>query len=240
MRTIVLLAIVLGVAAPLHADSHQKPQVRYVGIHPIPKSEGGGFCNIEGPHVHIYAADKLQYRVHDGANFFVGDPVAYGYEGPRYAYKGNHPIHVDAVLDDDDGDADVEYCYLDGPHYHYFAPPEGPDFKLVGGAYFYIGAPPKPYLDARPAMLRINTEYKPLVYERPTITVEAPVGWIGARAELAIRAPVVVRRPRVEFDYDIAPQIYVVGPQPVYYYEPVYVEEHWKHKHHGHGHGDWD
>jgi hypothetical protein len=234
MRTIVVLVIVLGATAPLHAESH-KAQVRYVGIHPIPKSEGGGICYIQGPHVHTYAADKLQYRVHDGANFFVGDPVAYGYEGPRYAYKGNHPIRVGAVLDDDD-DPEVEYCYLEGPHYHAFAPVEGPQWKLVGGAYFYVGAPSQPYLAARPTMLRINAVYQPLVYARPTITVEAPVGWIGARAELAIRAP-VVRRPRVDYDYDIAvPEIYVVDSEPVYYYEPVIVEEHWKVKHH---HGHW-
>ena len=34
---------------------------------------------------------------------------------------------------------DVEYCYLDGPHYHYFEPPRAPDFKLAGDAYFYVG-----------------------------------------------------------------------------------------------------
>jgi hypothetical protein len=46
-----------------------------------------------------------------------------------------------------------------------------------------VGEPPRAYIDARPAMMRINTVYQPMVYERPVITVDAPVGWIGARAE---------------------------------------------------------
>jgi hypothetical protein len=195
-RILVLVALVVApvvtvaaLAAPAVAGSGK--QVRYIGIHPLPRSEGGGICYIEGPHVHIYDADKVQYRDHRGANYFVGDPVAYGYDGQRYAYKGHHPIHVNVVVGDDD--PDDEYCYLTGPHYHYFAPPDGPEFKLAGDAYFYVGDPPRAYVEARPAMMKINAVYQPLVYTRPVITVDAPVGWIGARAEFA--APVVVVAP---------------------------------------------
>jgi hypothetical protein len=183
-RPILVLAALVLLGLPALAGPKQ---VRYVGIHNLPKSEGGGICYIEGPHVHVFdAPDKVQYRDHRGSNYFVGDPVAYGYDGERFAYKGHHPIHVAAVVGDDDPD-DV-YCYINGPHYHYFAPPEGPEFKLVGGAYFYVGEPPRAYVDARPAMMRINTVYQPLVYERPVVTVDAPVGWIGARAEFVAPA----------------------------------------------------
>ncbi|HEY0483831.1 MAG TPA: hypothetical protein VGD37_40205 [Kofleriaceae bacterium] len=190
---LVLLALVALVllSVPVPAAAGGGKQVRYVGIHPMPRSEGGGICYIEGPHVHIYDADRIQYRDHRGANYFVGDPVAYGYDGPRYAYKGHHPIHVNVVVGDED--PDDEYCYLSGPHFHYFAPPDGPEFKLAGGAYFYVGEPPRAYVEARPAMMRINAVYQPLVYERPQVTIEAPVGWIGARAEFA--APAVVVAP---------------------------------------------
>jgi hypothetical protein len=188
---LVLLALVTLVLLAAPAAAGGGKQVRYVGIHPMPRSEGGGICYIEGPHVHIYDADRIQYRDHRGANYFVGDPVAYGYDGPRYAYKGHHPIHVNVVVGDQD--PDDEYCYLSGPHFHYFAPPDGPEFKLAGGAYFYVGEPPRAYVEARPAMMRINTVYQPLVYERPQVTIEAPVGWIGARAEFA--APAVVVAP---------------------------------------------
>jgi hypothetical protein len=183
--TSLLAALVVALAAPAIAGGKQ---VRYIGIHPLPKAEGGGICYIEGPHVHIFEADKVQYRDHRGQNYFVGDPVAYGYDGERYTYKGHHPIHVAAVVGDDDPD-DV-YCYITGPHYHYFAPPEGPEFKLTGGAYFYVAEPPRAYVEARPAMMKINAVYQPLVYERPVVTIDAPVGWIGARAEFA--PPVVI------------------------------------------------
>lgn len=191
MRSILLGIAVLVIASAV-AAADGKTQVRYVGIHPIAKSEGGGFCYIEGPHVHIYPADKVQYRDHNGANYFVGDPVAYGYDGPKHAYKGHHPIHVDAVVGDDQDD--VEYCYLDGPHFHYFEPPGGTEFRVVGDAYFYVADPPRAYLDARPAYIGINAVYRPFVYARPVIAVEAPVGWIGARVDLGGPA-VIVERP---------------------------------------------
>jgi hypothetical protein len=186
MRSIWLsIALLVGLTAVAAADK----QTRYVGIHPIPKAQGGGTCYIEGPHIHLYGADKVQYRDHGGANYFVGDPVAYGYDGPKYVYKGHHPIHVDVVVGD--GMEDTEWCYIDGPHYHYFQPPEGPDFKVVGDVYFYVADPPKVYVEARPAYIGINAMYRPMVYARPVVTVEAPVGWIG----LTVVAPAVVVAP---------------------------------------------
>lgn len=190
MRILLLTAVAL---VALGGTALAGKQVKFIGIHPVAKAHGGGFCHIEGPHVHVYAADKLQYRDHRGHHHFVGDPVAYGYDGPRFAYKGHHPIHVDAVVHADE--PDVEFCYLDGPHYHYFAPPDGPDFKIAGDAYFYVAEPPKVYVEARPAMIEINVIYRPIVYARPVITVEAPGGWIGARAEF-ITPAVVVAPPR--------------------------------------------
>jgi hypothetical protein len=189
-----LILLVMFVLAPVAvADHHFGKQVRFIGIHPIPKAEGGGMCNIEGPHVHIYAANKLEYRDHRGDAYFVGDPVAYNYEGPKYAYKGPHPIHVDAEVG---GDPDVVYCYLEGPHFHYFQPPEGPEFKMQGDAYFYVGEPPHAFIEARPAFIGINAVYRPFVYTRPVVEVEAPTGWIGARAEFVtpdvVVAPVVI------------------------------------------------
>ncbi len=212
MRRIWILVALAVAAAPAVADHAYGKQVRFVGVHPIPKSEGGGMCYIEGPHVHIYAANKLEYRDHDGDHYFVGDPVAYGYEGPRYTYKGPHPIHVDAVVG---GSPDEEYCYIEGPHYHYFAPPEGPDFRMAGDAYFYVGTPPPVMVQARPTYVGINAYYRPFVYSRPVVEVDAPVGWIGARAEfvgpgVAVAAPgVVVGAPGVAV---AAPGVVVTTP----------------------------
>ena len=191
MRATVIIAVLI--AATATAAAAKSRQVGYVGIHPIPKSEGGGLCYIEAPHVHIYAADKVQYRDHRGDHYFVGDPVAYGYDGPKHVYKGHHPIHVHLAVGD--ADEDVEYCYLDGPHYHAFAEPEGPELKVVGGAYFYVGKPPAVYVDARPTYITINALYRPFVYVRPVVEVEPPEGWIGATVVVDAPGAVVVAAP---------------------------------------------
>lgn len=233
------LAAVAATAVTVSAGPKSK-QVRYVGIHPIAKADGKGMCYIEGPHVHIYAADKLQYRDHRGHQHFVGDPVAYGYDGPRFTYKGHHPIHVDAVVGSPE--ADVEFCYLDGAHYHYFAPPEGPEFKVVGDVHFYVAEPPPAYIEARPAMVAINASYKPLVYERPVVTVDAPVGWIGVRfaapaVVVETPPPVVVRPPRAGVSVDVvvpAPSIHIdvgVGVRGGVYHHPGRGRGHYKGKH---------
>ncbi len=200
---LIAIACVIGGGVAL-ADDHYGRQVRFAGIHPIPKSEGGGMCYIEGPHVHIYAANAVEYRDEGPDHVFVGDPVAYGYQGPKYAYKGPHPM----VVTDDDGEPHTEYCYIEGPHFHPFAPPEGPDFKMVGNAYFYVGTPPQAFVEARPRFVGINAVYKPIVYTRPVVDVEAPVGWVGARAEFVTPGVAVdVAVPGVV----VAPDAVVVG-----------------------------
>ena len=194
-----VIVLVCLAASPALADHKYGRQVRFAGIHPIPKSEGGGICYIEGPHVHIYAANKLEYRNHGEDHVFVGDPVAYGYDGPKYAYKGPHPIHVDAYVG---GDPDVEYCYIQGPHFHYFEPgDDDPDFKLVGGAYFYVGTPAPAMIEARPQYVGINAYYQPMVYTRPVVEVDAPIGWIGARAEFVTPGVVVAAPGAVVVDH---------------------------------------
>lgn len=210
MKSILFGLLLLPLLGSATAVAGRGNQVRYVGVHPIAKAHGGGACYIEGPHVHVYPADKVQYRDHRGASFFAGDPVAYGYDGPKHAYKGHHPIHVHEVVEIDAVvEPDVEFCYLDGAHYHAFAAPSGPDFKVVGGVTFYVGTPPPVYLEARPAMVQINATYRPLVYARPVVTVDAPVGWIGAHVEVGGPA-VVVAPPSAHVDVVIpAPSVRV-------------------------------
>jgi hypothetical protein len=94
-----------------------------------------------------------------------------------------------------DDHEDTEYCYLNGAHYHSFPAPAGPEFQVVGGASFYVGEPPQAYVEARPAMIKVNAVYEPLVYTRPVVTVEPPSGWIGVRAGYGGPAVVVDARP---------------------------------------------
>lgn len=249
----VLLAI--GTA---HAD---KKQVRYVGIHPIPKAMGGGMCHIQAPHVHVYAAvdGKVQFRDHDGWQHFVGDPVAYGWDGPKYAYYGNHPVPVHVVVGDDH--EDVEYCYLDGPHYHAWAPPEDLDLELRGGAYWYVGEFPRAYVEARPAYDSIDAVYTPIRYERPVVEVSvAPPHWYGAvviAPAVVVPAPVVVAPPPRQVHGGVGVRVHVPAPSlrveiavptvqigiggGVIVHERYRGHDRGKHKHkrgHGHGHDD--
>ncbi|MDB4962738.1 MAG: hypothetical protein JWP01_2737 [Myxococcales bacterium] len=249
MRSIYLVAMVLAAAAvqPASADKRGK-QVRYLGIHPVPKSEGGGLCYIEGPHVHIFAANKLEYRDHRNHNTFVGDPVAYGYDGPRHAYRGNHPIRIDAVVGD--AEEDLEFCYLDGPHYHSFTPAATieADFKVSGDAYFYVAEPPPAYIEARPAMIKVNAMYTPIAYTRPVIEVEPPSGWIGVRfagpAVVVNERPATIVRPGVRAGVAIGAEVHVpmpslsvnigIGsPGVIVRDRPVYIKER------GRGHGKY-
>jgi hypothetical protein len=184
---------------PLSADAGKgKKQVKFVGEHPIPKGHGGGVCHIEAPHVHVYTPSdvKVQYRVHDDHYYFVGDPVAYGWDGPRHTYYGHHPVHVDAVLGDE-GDH-VEYCYLDGAHFHAYAPPAEVKFEVKADAYWYVGDMPEAYVSARAELDPIDVVYEPIVYARPVVVVETPPPmWVGVR--YAVVAPVVeVHTPKVK------------------------------------------
>jgi len=188
LRWTLLLILACVFVTPASAKKYGR-QVRYAGIHPVAKAEGGGICHIEFPHVHIYPANKLEYRVVADNNVFVGDPVAYGWDGPKYAYKGAHPIQVNVLAGTPE--PYVHYCYLSGPHYHYFEP-EAPGFEVRGDAYFYVGEPPEAMIEARPAYVGINAVYTPLVYTRPVIEVEPPSGWIMVRPGFVVEAPVVV------------------------------------------------
>ncbi len=194
IRVALLLAAVALLTVPGSSEASRTKQVRYAGIHSVPKGKGGGLCHIEAPHVHIYAPDvSVQYRVHEDQQVFVGDPVAYGWDGERHAYYGHHPVYINVLVGVEA--PDEEYCYLDGPHYHAFSPPAeiDADFKLEGGAYFYVGTPPPVYVEARPALVKINAVYEPIVYERPVVTVTPPSMWIGVR--YPVRRAVVAPAP---------------------------------------------
>ena len=154
-------------------------QVSYVGMHPIP---AGGFCYIEAAHVHIYAPSartKVMYRMNDNAYEFVGDPVAFQYDGPRYTYQGHHPINVDYAAGIETPGAEVEYCYLNGPHYHSWYPEPTAAFEVKGGVYWYVGPFAPEYKLHHKRYVAINAVYQPIVYERPVIAVAPPVGFVG-------------------------------------------------------------
>jgi len=204
-RALVFLAFSLTALGATTASAAHV--VRYVSKHPIPKKIGHGFCYITVPHFHDYEpSDPRLYRQMDGQYYFVGDPAPFDYDGPRYSYYGAHPI----------ADADVHfgaptYCYLRGPHYHWYAPPPSMQFEMKGGAYWYVGNYDPAYYNERPHYAAINDAYAPVVYPRPVVDVtvappafhgEIIAGGPGFAAHAVIGAPVV------------SAGVYVAAPPP--------------------------
>src|SRR5262249_17096487 len=98
-------SLLFGLFVFCAAAEARAEQVMYMGPHPLGASPSDGYCFIEVPHVHVTAPPpkvRVLYQVNHGEYDFVGDPVPFGYEGPKYAYYGHHPVRVD--------------YYDDGPH----------------------------------------------------------------------------------------------------------------------------
>ncbi len=203
-RTLVFAALLLMVGATTASAAHV---VRYVSKHPLPKKIGRGFCYITVPHVHDYEpSDPRLYRQMDGQHYFVGDPAPFEYEGPRYSYYGAHPI----------ADVNVQfgsptYCYLRGPHYHWYSPPPQMQFELKGGAYWYVGNYEPVYYSERPRYVVINDVYAPVVYTRPVVDIRvAPPAFHG---EIVAVGPVVGARAVVGAPV-VSAGVYVAAPPP--------------------------
>lgn len=161
----------------------QARTVEYLSQHPVPHKFGGGFCTIEVPHVHNYSPDDPRmYRESNGQFYFVGDPAPFDYEGPRYSYYGAHPV-VEAQIHFEH----PIYCYIKGPHFHWYQPPPQAHFELSGGAYWYVGGFPPSYYDERPRYAVINEAYAPMPYARPVVDVRVAPPMV--RAEISLGGP---------------------------------------------------
>jgi hypothetical protein len=243
MRISLSVAAATLALAAMTSAAHAK-QVKYKGKHPIPKAVEGEFCYIEVPHVHAYEPEngKVLYREHQGYHQFVGDPVAYGYDGPKHSYYGHHPVQVDPSIHVDvDVDPVTEYCYLDGPHFHHYTPPADITFELKGGAYWYIGKYPQHYHKHKKVYAPINVVYEPIVYERPVVVVEAPAGYIGPIVDVHVDAPEVhVETPRVRAGIEVHVPVPVieVGIGVGHHHHVHHKHKHYKHKKYRR-HGKW-
>jgi hypothetical protein len=216
MMSRILSLAIAGVVVGLAAGAADAKQYKFVGGHPIE----GGFCHIGAPHVHVFAPAKakLSYRVHDGHHAFVGDPVAHGYDGEHHGYYGHHPIAVDVVagVAVDGAPHHIEYCYLDGPHFHAYAPPADLKFEVKGGVYWYVDAYPPEYERDRPALVKINGLYADVDYARPVVEVEPPALYVGPIVRVHAAVPAVVvdapPPPHAEVRAGIAVDVHVPTP----------------------------
>ena len=82
-----------------YTPHYVEAEYRYYGEHPTP---GGGWCYLDGVHLHPYAPADQHYA-------YSGD--YYRYSGPTVVwYYDYHPIPTGG------------YCYSQGRHFHNFAP----------------------------------------------------------------------------------------------------------------------
>jgi hypothetical protein len=181
------LVALLGFAA-----SAQARIVRYHAKHPMPHKFGGTFCYIDVPHVHDFPpAEPRLFRMHDEEYYFVGDPAPYGYDGPKYSFYGPHPI-----VEADVQFGEPAYCYIEGPHSHWYQPTARANFEFRGGAYWYVGAFDPVYYSARPRYVVINDVYRPMAYARPVVDVTVvPPGFQGTIIAPGVAAHAVVGAP---------------------------------------------
>jgi hypothetical protein len=194
-------AVVLAGALCAATRAEARPS-RFLGAHPVSAKMGGGFCYIEAPHIHAYAPDRTALYQQVGDDWvFTSDPTPFGYEGERHTYYGAHPVAAPT--------GETVYCFLDGPHYHPFAPPSTPDYKIQGGVAFYVGAFPPPAVKIRAQRYRpIQAEYRPYASLRPVVQVQPPPEW---RPEIVVAAP---EPPQVVVNAPAPPSVQVVTPPP--------------------------
>ncbi len=105
-------AVILLSALSARADE----PVVYSGPHPPHPAVRGRFCGISGEHAHDYAPGAAgEYLRTRGVWVFLGDPTAYGWEGPSWMWPGPHPLPVSLGFEG-------MSCARRGMHRHHFGP----------------------------------------------------------------------------------------------------------------------
>src|SRR3954469_9081170 len=113
MRTQTMFAVLTAVAGIAIAAPAEARHVRFLGPHPIVAKQGGGYCYIESPHLHVYAPDHAALYQQVGDEYVItGGPTPVGYGGDKHTYYGRHLV-VSAS-------AEPVFCVIDGPHVHAF------------------------------------------------------------------------------------------------------------------------
>lgn len=187
-------------------------QWKYAGMHPRTGQPRDGLCHIEMAHVHTAApvnADVL-YRTHDNVYVFIGDPTPFGYEGPRHAYYGHHPVILNVLINVEVEKDEVEYCYHDGPHYHSYEPPRRQEFVEKEDVYYYAGEYPEEYKRESPKLVRVNTVYRPWSVARPVVKIAPPPEYHGPIFQVGLN----VALPTVEVNVPVPAVEVQVGSRP--------------------------
>jgi hypothetical protein len=154
----------LGVLLLAGASPAQAQARAYRGPHPL---DLDGHWHLEDT-VHVHGELAVGFDPFgdvDGVLVVLGDPVAFGYEGDAWTYRGAHPLPGGLR----------GYCGLGGEHRHPFAP-EGAFRREDDGVHVYVGAMRGGIEMVRPGrvMPRHPIVTGPLVASRPTPGTLAP------------------------------------------------------------------
>ncbi len=123
-------------------DAGAQHYVYYHQYHPIPEAFGGGFCEDEEVHPHEYAPVDLDYyQVVDGVYYYIGDAPEDVFEEEEIVwYEDHHPVPVFWG---------GGFCYIIGPHTHWWRPHAHVHYHVSGGHYHYRGPWGKRYRPSR-------------------------------------------------------------------------------------------
>ena len=211
--------LLLSAAAPSAASppgglppGQAKKLARFLGAHPLaaPRS---GYCYIDTPHTHDYAPDHpVLYQEAGDGYVFTGDPVPFGYDGDKTVYYGHHPVPTSVELGP--GGQPV-FCFIKGPHYHGYRPPEPDGYKTRDNVVFYVGPVPPEVARMRPQQERLlEVEYRPYLAQRPQVVVTPPPEWQGAVWVAPPEPTVVVAPPPSVVVAPPTPTVVVAPPTP--------------------------
>ena len=196
-----IVAVVFAMALAMASGTVAAKTVHFHGSHPVAPKVAKGMCHIEGPHIHNYGPHKrVLYIKVEGGWSFVGDPTAYVVDKeahPRHAYYGHHPLFWH------EADIGRHYCYISGPHYHWYEPPDELAFEVKGHAYWWVGKHPRWYRRRRHK--RLDRYYRTEVHlVRPRVTVRPPSGFVGVYfGPGGVRTAAGVAAPGVHIDLPV-------------------------------------
>lgn len=153
-------------------------RTHFAGAHPISSHIGKGYCYIQVPHIHAYAPEHPElYQEVDHAHLFVGDPVPFGYDGPKHVWYGHHPVYVGPLHRPAPS---PHFCWMKGPHYHAYAAPPTPEYQRQNDVIFFMGPIPGVLVQERPRREEVlEIAYRPYVKLRPQVVVVPPPLWQG-------------------------------------------------------------
>ena len=204
------------VASPAVAGKKYGKQVRYAGIHPIPKSEGGGICHIEGPHVHIYAANKLEYRVHGDDNVLRRRPGRVRLGRPEVRLQGPPPDPRRRGRRRSSPTSST--ATSTARTITTSSRPTAPTSRSPAARTSTSARRRRRTSRRARTYVGDQRDYEPIVYTRPVIEVAPPAGWVSTStssrppsSSIRVRAPVVVA-PRGRVDAASSVDVHIPVP----------------------------